>query len=150
MLRGAAGRELLHISYPRVGHSQKSHHHSQMQDHTALRLGDRVLPRHHGWGHCSGSGATVWTHDTCMNPLSPSLEEGPSLAALLSRAVPSTKGVFVPLPPPQVSQNLAHCLHLPLSHQCCALLPQPITPIAVPHLLWPPPNWDYIEGSSTC
>lgn len=150
MLRGAAGRELLHSSYPRVGHSQKSHHRSQVQDHTALRLEDRVLPCHRGWGHCSGSGAIVWTHDTCTNPLSPSLVERPSLAALLSQAVSNTKGFYAPLPPPQVSQNPAHCLDLLLSHQCCALPPQPINPIAVPHLLWPPPNCDSIEGSSTC
>lgn len=53
MLRGAAGRDLLHSSYRRV-HSQKSHHHSRMQDHTALRLRDRLLPRHHGWDTALG------------------------------------------------------------------------------------------------
>lgn len=68
-------------------------------------------------GHCSGSGAIVWTHDTCTIPSSPSLVERPSLAAQLPKAVPNTKGFFVPLPPPQVSQNLAHCLNLLLSRQ---------------------------------
>lgn len=87
MLRGAAGRELLHSSYPAQP--------KKLPDEgTALGLGDRVLPCHHSWGHCSGSGAIVWTHNTCRNPLSLSLVERPSLAAQLPQAVLSTKGVL--------------------------------------------------------
>lgn len=118
---------------------------SQMKDHAALGLGDGVLPCHHGWGHCSGSGAIVWTHDTCTNPLFLSLVERPSLAAQLPQAVPSTKGGLVPLSPPRSPKILPTVW---ISHSAVSAAPflsDPSTP-----LLWPLPNCDYTEWSSTC
>lgn len=146
----------LTLSPSQAGHCQKGHHLSQVRGHTALRPGDEVLPC-----HPAGDTCRVWCHrvDTrhFHSPLVPvpvlhSLPrpEGQDMAALLSQAVLSTEGVYVPVPLPHVPQNLAHRLPFPFSHRCNALPPHPITPTAVPHLLWPPPNRDCIKESNSC
>lgn len=143
MLRGAAGRQLLRSPYPkpppRVGHCQKkpsSPPGAMSHSPEAREQGPAVPPR-------LGTPLRVWCHrvDTrhFHKPLVPvpalhSLPrpEGPDLAALLSQAVLNTNWVYVPLPPPHVPQNLAHCLPPPLSHRCCSFPPHLVTPLLYP------------------